>query len=82
MAKAKGSRTVSFIVFAALVVCLVLAIIGLAIPQWTTIKINEDYADLVPDEAIEEALSGVSGEADAARVAAQIVSGIDFIGAG
>ena len=57
MAKAKGSRTVSFIVFAALVVCLVLAIIGLAIPQWTTIKINEDYADLVPDEAIEEAES-------------------------
>lgn len=57
MAKAKGSRTVSFIVFAALVVCLVLAIVGLAIPQWTTIKINEDYADLVPDEVIEEAES-------------------------
>lgn len=55
MAKAKGSRTVSFIVLAALVVCLVLAIIGLAIPQWTTIKINEDYADLVPDEMLEEA---------------------------
>ena len=57
MAKAKGSRTVSFIVLAALVVCLVLAIVGLSIDQWTT---TEEVFGYTEDISFSDYLDQVS----------------------
>lgn len=89
MAKAKGSRTVSFIVLAALVVCLVLAIVGLSIDQWTTTEevfgqtkdiSFSDYLDWVSemqDEINEMEKEGMdSGEA--IEYADSILEGMGF----
>ena len=62
MAKAKGSRTVSFIVLAALVVCLVLAIVGLSIDQWTT---TEEVFGQTKDISFSDYLDQVSEMQDA-----------------
>ena len=62
MAKAKGSRTVSFIVLAALVVCLVLAIVGLSIDQWTT---TEEVLGYTEDISFSDYLDKVSEMQDA-----------------
>ena len=42
MAKGKKISMINIIVLAVLVVCLVLAIVGLSVDKWTDVKVNED----------------------------------------
>ena len=47
MAKGKKISMINIIVLAVLVVCLVLAIVGLSVDKWTDVKVNEDIQDSI-----------------------------------